>query len=84
MLEEDYELIGYTILMLNSKDGSMVFGTYYLEFFEGPIFIEELDPEKSINSVVKLTLSPAHHNLQRDDRFDPHKKQNKKYSISFN
>jgi hypothetical protein len=79
MLEEDYDLLGYTVLQMNSKDGSLVYGTYYLQFFEGPIFVEELDPNKSINSVVKLTLRPAHIDLNQEERFNPQRNQNLKY-----
>ena len=58
MLEDDYELKGYSVLQMNLKDGSLAVGTYYLQFFEGPIFVEELDPEKKINAAVKISISP--------------------------
>ena len=67
MLEEDYELKGYTVLQLNTKEGSLVYGTFHLEFFEGPIFIEELDPEKRLGTVVKITLYPVEYKLPYDE-----------------
>lgn len=66
MLEEDYQLMGYTVLKVNDSNGKVQYGTYYLEFFEGPIYIEELDPDKKLNAVVKLTISPTHIDLPSD------------------
>lgn len=69
MLEEDYELLGYTVLQMNLKDGSLAYGTYYLQFFEGPIFIEELDPDKKMNSAVKITIKPINFKAPQGDHF---------------
>lgn len=66
MLEEDYELRGYTVLQLNTKDGNLAYGTFHLEFFEGPIFIEELDPDKRLGTVVKITIYPVEYKFPYD------------------
>jgi len=39
-------MIGYTVLMINNPDGTMRYGSYVLDFYDGPIFIEELDALK--------------------------------------
>lgn len=74
MLEEDYELLGYTVLQVNLKDGNIAYGTYYLEFFEGPIFIEELDPDKNLGTFVKITLSPPDFRLPDRHKYKTEKR----------
>ncbi len=46
LIEDEYDLIGYTVLKLNNPDGTIRYGTHLLDLYDGPIFIEELDPLK--------------------------------------
>ena len=65
--------MGYTVLKLNDKTGKILYGTYYLEFFEGPVYVDELDPDKKLNWVVKLTISPNHIELPTDINLEDHR-----------
>ena len=49
MIEEEYDLVGYTVLQINNPDGTIRYGTYQLDLYEGPVFVEELDAIKKIN-----------------------------------
>lgn len=46
LIEDEYDLVGYTVLQLNNPDGTIRYGTYVLDFYDAPIFIEELDALK--------------------------------------
>ncbi len=59
LIEDEYDLIGYTSVQINNDDGTLKYGTYILELFQGPIIVEELnesrrDPSKQ----VKFSLRP--------------------------
>ena len=46
LIEEEYDLIGYTVLQINNPDGTLRYGSFVLDCYDGPIFIEELDAQK--------------------------------------
>ena len=46
LIEDEYDLIGYATFKINNPDGTIRYGTNILDLYEGPIFVEELDPLK--------------------------------------
>lgn len=56
LIEEEYDLIGYTVLVINNPDGTIRYGSFILDFFDGPIYVEELDPLKRNEKSIKVTI----------------------------
>mmetsp|Transcript_12126 Transcript_12126/g.11975 ORF Transcript_12126/g.11975 Transcript_12126/m.11975 type:complete len:147 (-) Transcript_12126:2098-2538(-) len=56
LIEDEYDLVGYTIFQLNNPDGTMRYGTYVLDLYDGPIFVEELDALKRVDKQMKITI----------------------------
>ena len=56
LIEDEYDIIGYTVLQVNNPDGTIRYGTYLLDFYDAPIFIEELDALKRNEKKIKITL----------------------------
>jgi hypothetical protein len=42
MLENEYDLLGYTSLRLHDDDGKILYGRYKLPLYDGEPFIEDL------------------------------------------
>ncbi len=42
LIEDEYDLIGYSSIQINNQDGTLRYGTYILELFKGPILVEDL------------------------------------------
>jgi len=43
--------------MINNPDGTMRYGSYVLDFYDGPIYIEELDALKRNEYQIKVTIA---------------------------
>lgn len=56
LIQEEYNLIGYTVFQLNEQNGKIRFGTYVLPLYEGPIYLEELDAVKRTEYSIKVTI----------------------------
>lgn len=56
MLDREYTTIGYTSVWVNNLDDTIGYGTYNLDLYAPPIYVEELDPGKILPVKVKLTL----------------------------
>lgn len=41
LVEDEYDLVGYGVIPLNDEFGKFVFGTFTVQLFHGPIFVEE-------------------------------------------
>ena len=57
LIEDEYDLVGYTVLQLNNPDGTIRYGTYILDLYDGPIYIEELDALKRNEKQIKITVA---------------------------
>ena len=59
LIEDEYDLVGYTSIQINKEDGTIRYGTYILNMYQGPIFVEELLEEKRVSDLlIKVTLDP--------------------------
>ena len=56
LIEDEYDLVGYTVFQINNKDGTLRYGNYVLDLYDGPIFIEELDVFNRTEYQIKLSL----------------------------
>ena len=56
LIEDEYDLIGYTVLQINNPDGTIRYGSYIMDFYEAPIYIEELDALKRTEKNCKITI----------------------------
>lgn len=50
IIEEEFDLVGYTSFKLNKPNGKIKYGSYVLDLYEGPIFVQELDNYKRLDS----------------------------------
>ena len=55
-IEDEWDLIGYTVLVLNQPDGTIRYGSFILDLYDGPIFIEDLDVQKRNVTSMKVTI----------------------------
>jgi len=46
LIEDEYDLIGYHSFKINNPDGTLRFGTYTLDLFREPIYLEEMDANR--------------------------------------
>ena len=59
LIEDEYDLIGYSSIQINNQDGTLRYGTYILELFKGPILVEDLQEDKRDPSkLLKIQLRP--------------------------
>lgn len=56
ILEEEYELLGYSVLEVTAPSGEVRFGTFVLDMYAGPIYVEELDALKRTDMTIKVTI----------------------------
>lgn len=49
LIQDEYDLIGYGVIQLNNPDGTVRYGTYTLDLYQAPIYVEELDEAKRTN-----------------------------------
>lgn len=42
---------------MNNPDGTMRYGTYILDLYDGPIYVEELDALKRNDKQIKITVA---------------------------
>lgn len=56
LIEDEYDMIGYTVLQINNPDGTIRHGSYILSFYDGPIYVEELDALKRNEKTCKITI----------------------------
>mgnify|MGYP000870192848 CR=1 FL=1 len=56
LIETEYDLIGYSVIQLNNPDGTIRYGTYTLDLYDGPIYVEELDETRRKRSKIKITI----------------------------
>lgn len=42
LLENEYDLLGYTSLRMHDDEGKIPYGRYKLALYDGPIYIEDL------------------------------------------
>jgi hypothetical protein len=62
LIEDEYELIGYSALKLNNPDGTIRYGSRVLNLYDGPIFVEEQDVMKMNDKQMKVTIGrPGDH-----------------------
>lgn len=71
IIEDEYDLIGYTVFLLNNKDGSIRYGTFVLDLYDGPIFVEELDPLKKNDKRLRITIGRPGDHINKSD-LPPH------------
>lgn len=45
------------MLLLNNPDGTIRYGSYILDCYDGPIFVEELDALKRNECSIKITIA---------------------------
>jgi hypothetical protein len=59
LIEDEYDLIGYSSIQINNQDGTLRYGTYILDLFKGPILVEDLQEDKrDPNKLLKIQLRP--------------------------
>lgn len=56
LIEKEYDLIGYSVVQLNNPDGSIRFGTYTIDLYDGPIVVEELEEADKVGYKLKVTF----------------------------
>jgi hypothetical protein len=56
LVEKEYDLIGYGVIRLNDKSGKFIFGTFTVQLFSGPIFVEERLDNKNRGHTLKITI----------------------------
>jgi hypothetical protein len=54
LIESEYDLIGYTVLDVSNTDGKFRFGYFNLSLYDGPIYVEELNPLKRNNVEIRV------------------------------
>ena len=56
LVEDEYDWIGYSVIQLNNPDGTIRYGTYTLDLYQPPIYVEELDELKRTPYIWKVTI----------------------------
>jgi hypothetical protein len=56
LIEKEYDLIGYSVIQINNPDGSIRYGTYTIDLYEGPIIVEELEEADKIGYKIKVNI----------------------------
>ena len=56
LIEDEYDLVGYSVIQLNNPDGTVRYGTYTLDLYQPPVYVEELDDTKRTNFHCKVTI----------------------------
>jgi hypothetical protein len=56
LVESEYDLIGYGIIRLNDEFGKFLFGTFTVDLYDGPIYVEELLDNKRNGYKLKVTV----------------------------
>ncbi len=57
LIEQEYDLIGYSTVKISNPDGTVRFGSYLVDLFSGPIYVEELrEVYRREGMQVKFTL----------------------------
>ena len=56
LIEDEYDWIGYSVIQLNNPDGTIRYGTYTLDLYQPPIYVEELDELKRTPFIWKVTV----------------------------
>ena len=46
MLDKEYTMVGYTSVWVNNLDDTIGYGTFTLDLYAPPVYVEELDPSK--------------------------------------
>jgi len=67
LIEQEYDLVGYTSLQVNNPDGTIRYGTYVLDCYDGPIYVEDLDNLKRKNVQCKFTLGRPGETIKATD-----------------
>lgn len=56
LIEDEYDLIGYGAIQLNDEYGKFIFGTFTVDLFDGPIYVEEYLDKKATDYKLKITV----------------------------
>jgi len=48
--------VGYTSIRVNNLDDTIGYGTFSLDLYAPPVFVEELDPSKQLPIKLKISL----------------------------
>jgi len=56
LIEKEYDLIGYSVVQMNNVDGTIWYGTYTVDLYDGPIIVEELEDADNTGIKMKITI----------------------------
>ena len=57
LFENEYDLVGYGVIRMNDDIGKFTFGTFTIPLHEGPVYVEEVRPEKKNGRILKVTIA---------------------------
>lgn len=56
LLEEEYDLLGYTVYKLNDEKGRVNYGTHTAPLFDGPPYVEEIREQDKNGGMITFTI----------------------------
>lgn len=56
LLESEYDLIGYSSMKIHDENAKIKYGTYSLDLYEGPIYVEEIDYSGKNGAKITFTI----------------------------
>lgn len=56
LIEDEYDCLGYSVIQINNPDGTIRYGTYTLDLYNPPIYVEELDETQRTTGICKVTI----------------------------
>jgi hypothetical protein len=56
LIEDEYETVCYSVLQVNNPDGTIRYGSYILDCYFPPVYVEELDALKRSDKQIKITI----------------------------
>lgn len=56
LLEEEYDLLGYTVYRLNDEKGRVRYGTHTVPLFDGPPYVEDIREQDKNGGTITFTI----------------------------
>lgn len=56
LIEDEYDLVGYSCIKMNDDVGRFAFGQYTVPLYDGPVYVEECLPDKKNNRTIKVSI----------------------------
>mmetsp|Transcript_23601 Transcript_23601/g.23281 ORF Transcript_23601/g.23281 Transcript_23601/m.23281 type:complete len:145 (+) Transcript_23601:1738-2172(+) len=56
LLEDEYDLLGYSVFKLHDDSGRVRYGKYQLDIYDGPIYVEDLRESDKNGGKITFTI----------------------------